>query len=97
MSVNPDTIPRYEPPALLAKPEPRRRCGDCRHYAEVAVTRNAGVGVIGRCLDAQVAGQLDELVGVCCLERDDGTYGDAYAAEPDDDPAVVACDWWEPR
>lgn len=95
MSVNPDTIPRYEPPALLAKPEPRRRCGDCGHYCDVLVTRNPGVGRIGSCNDVEVSGQLEELVGVCCVERDEGE-ADArlFEAHPDDDPAEVPCDWW---
>ncbi|MBR3385790.1 MAG: hypothetical protein IKG69_11415 [Atopobiaceae bacterium] len=93
MSVNPDTIPRYAQP--LDPPEPRRRCGDCRHYGEVEVVRNPGVGRIGRCLDVEVSGQLAEVVGVCCVERDEGEPSpQLFAAEPGDDPGEVGCDWW---
>ena len=94
VTVNPDTIPRYAPPVFL--PKPRRRCGDCRHYCEVLVTRNPGVGRIGRCHDVEVTGQLDEVIGVCCVERDEGELnGQLYAAGPDDDPGAVDCDGWE--
>ena len=60
----------------------KRVCGDCSHYAECVHTQNG----------------LDELLGVCCVERDDqGTDGRVFYAEPTDRPEQVDCNYWEKR
>ena len=46
MSVNPDSIPRYEQPM---DPAPERRCGDCGHYEDVLCAHNGMGGLVGVC------------------------------------------------
>ena len=63
-------------------PEPEKRCGNCGHYTECERSQNG----------------LDEVIGLCCIERDeDGTEGEVYYAEPDDTPEDVQCECWVER